>query len=166
MAGLIVLGLAVLLSPLLLVLSILVLIVAIAALFIQLLRRASIRRWSIVAATSLVLVLLFSGISNALYFGGKQEEAASPERTQQAEPAPPEETTTATELTTDEAGGAAGRSNANKEVDRDRGRYDVVATVKEVVDGDTIEIRPAVEGNEEVRLIGVNTPETKDPEKR
>jgi micrococcal nuclease len=32
-----------------------------------------------------------------------------------------------------------------------------------VVDGDTIEISPAVDGNEEVRLIGMDTPETKDP---
>jgi micrococcal nuclease len=39
-----------------------------------------------------------------------------------------------------------------------------VATVTEVVDGDTIEIEPAVGGNGEVRLIGVDTPETKDPD--
>jgi micrococcal nuclease len=32
-----------------------------------------------------------------------------------------------------------------------------------VVDGDTIEVSPAVDGNEEVRLIGIDTPETKDP---
>ena len=38
------------------------------------------------------------------------------------------------------------------------------ATVKEVVDGDTIEI--AIGGNtERVRLIGINTPETKHPTK-
>jgi micrococcal nuclease len=36
-------------------------------------------------------------------------------------------------------------------------------TVSRVVDGDTIEISPAVEGVSEVRLIGVDTPETKDP---
>jgi micrococcal nuclease len=36
-------------------------------------------------------------------------------------------------------------------------------TVSRVVDGDTIEISPAVEGVNEVRLIGVDTPETKDP---
>jgi micrococcal nuclease len=36
--------------------------------------------------------------------------------------------------------------------------------VSRVVDGDTIEISPAVEGLDEVRLIGVDTPETKDPE--
>ena len=43
------------------------------------------------------------------------------------------------------------------------GDYDATVTVSRVVDGDTIEISPAVDGNEEVRLIGVDTPETKDP---
>jgi micrococcal nuclease len=37
------------------------------------------------------------------------------------------------------------------------------ATVTRVVDGDTIEISPAIDGKEEVRLIGVDTPETVDP---
>jgi micrococcal nuclease len=35
--------------------------------------------------------------------------------------------------------------------------------VTEVSDGDTIRINPAVDGNDEVRLIGIDTPETKDP---
>jgi micrococcal nuclease len=37
------------------------------------------------------------------------------------------------------------------------------ATVERVVDGDTVEVRPAVPGTESVRLIGVDTPETVDP---
>jgi endonuclease YncB( thermonuclease family) len=36
-------------------------------------------------------------------------------------------------------------------------------TVERVVDGDTIEVNPAVGGKEDVRLIGVDTPETVDP---
>ncbi len=36
-------------------------------------------------------------------------------------------------------------------------------TVQRVVDGDTIEISPAIDGKEDVRLIGVDTPETVDP---
>jgi len=48
--------------------------------------------------------------------------------------------------------------------DKDQGRYDAVATVSEVADGDTVEIEPAVDGEDEVRLIGVDTPETKDPD--
>jgi micrococcal nuclease len=43
------------------------------------------------------------------------------------------------------------------------GGHDATAKVSRVVDGDTIEISPAVDGNEEVRLIGMDTPETKDP---
>lgn len=35
-------------------------------------------------------------------------------------------------------------------------------TVTTVVDGDTVEISPAIGGNDEVRLIGVDTPETVD----
>jgi len=42
------------------------------------------------------------------------------------------------------------------------------ATVKvevvRVVDGDTVEISPAVEGMDTVRMIGVDTPETVDPD--
>jgi micrococcal nuclease len=36
--------------------------------------------------------------------------------------------------------------------------------VTRVVDGDTVDISPAVEGNDRVRLIGVDTPETRDPD--
>jgi len=43
------------------------------------------------------------------------------------------------------------------------GAYDTTVTVSRVVDGDTVEISPAVDDNDEVRLIGVDTPETKDP---
>ena len=43
------------------------------------------------------------------------------------------------------------------------GEFDATVTVSRVVDGDTIGISPAVDGNEEVRLIGMDTPETKDP---
>jgi hypothetical protein len=80
-------------------LALVVLIVAVFALFIQLLRRASLKRWGIVAATSLLFVLLFSGISGALY-GGAQEEAASPEPTQRAQPTPSEDTTRQTKAKT------------------------------------------------------------------
>ncbi len=44
------------------------------------------------------------------------------------------------------------------------GRYDAVTTVIEAVDGDTVKIEPAVDGEDEVRLIGVDAPETKDPD--
>jgi micrococcal nuclease len=37
-----------------------------------------------------------------------------------------------------------------------------IVTVERVVDGDTIEVNPAVSGTEDVRLLGVDTPETVD----
>ncbi len=37
------------------------------------------------------------------------------------------------------------------------GDHDATVTVSRVVDGDTIEVSPAVDGNEEVRLIGMDT---------
>jgi micrococcal nuclease len=40
--------------------------------------------------------------------------------------------------------------------------YDDVATVKDVVEGDTIRIVPALDGADEVRLIGVDTPEASE----
>jgi micrococcal nuclease len=39
----------------------------------------------------------------------------------------------------------------------------VTVAVSRVIDGDTVEISPATDGVEEVRLIGVDTPETVDP---
>lgn len=42
--------------------------------------------------------------------------------------------------------------------------YDETVTVERIVDGDTIRIDPAVDDIDEVRLIGVDTPETKDPD--
>jgi micrococcal nuclease len=38
-----------------------------------------------------------------------------------------------------------------------------IVTVERVVDGDTIEVDPAVSGTQDVRLLGVDTPETVDP---
>jgi micrococcal nuclease len=50
------------------------------------------------------------------------------------------------------------------EEDQSSRAYDAVVNVSRVVDGDTIEISPSVDGNNKVRLIGVDTPETKDPD--
>ncbi len=193
MAVLIVLGLAVVLSPFLAVLASLVLVVAVMALVIQLLRRGSLRRWSIVAASSLVLVLLFSGISNALYgSGGQPEQATSPEPTQEQrrEPAPPEKTREQTAEQTregaerpvvaskenDEAVAAKPQPQVKKQEPTQQpvrqapppspspeeklAELGKVVTVSRVVDGDTIEVSPAVGAISDVRLIGMDTPET------
>jgi len=186
-AALIVLAVCVALSPLLAVLALVVLIVAVFALFIQLLRRASLKRWGIVAATSLLFVLLFSGISGALY-GGAQEEAASPEPTQRAQPTPSEDTTRQTKAKTpdeetpsqreatkrDGEDDAKSRSHTKQEPPREPEQeappppspenrladFGKVVAVSRVVDGDIIEISPAIDDIADVRLIGVDTPET------
>ena len=66
------------------------------------------------------------------------------------EPKPPSSSTASASASASPAASAAGA-------------YDATVTVSRVVDGDTIEVSPAVDGNEEVRLIGMDTPETKDP---
>ncbi len=43
------------------------------------------------------------------------------------------------------------------------GNYDATVTVTYVTDGDTVKISPAINGIEDVRLIGIDTPETVDP---
>jgi energy-coupling factor transporter transmembrane protein EcfT len=75
---LIALGLSVLLSPLVAVLAFLILAVAIFALTIRLIRRRPLRNWGIIALASLLLIILFGGITSALYGGGGQVEQASP----------------------------------------------------------------------------------------
>jgi micrococcal nuclease len=46
--------------------------------------------------------------------------------------------------------------------EKEEAEYEGSFTVERIVDGDTIRIDPAVDGIDEVRLIGVDTPETKD----
>lgn len=181
----------VLLSPFVVVLATLVLIIALLALLIRGIRRRPLgRRWGVIAATSLLLVVVFSGVSGALYGGGGQEQSASrapakaesdpvaepkttasPEDatakeddTEQAEakpePEPRSEKQPAQEPDTAEKGNAGSEPQPEQQ---ERDRFDATATVTEVVDGDTINISPAIDGNDEVRLIGVDTPETKDP---
>ena len=49
------------------------------------------------------------------------------------------------------------RSNASSGIGR--GDFDAAVKVTRVVDGDTIDISPSVEGRSRVRLIGMDTPE-------
>jgi micrococcal nuclease len=51
-----------------------------------------------------------------------------------------------------------------EQTQEESGRYDAVATVIEAVDGDTVKIEPTIDGEEEVHFIGVDTPETEDPD--
>ncbi len=198
-ATLIALGLSVALSPLVALVAFLVLIVALFALVIRFLRRRPLRRWGLVALASLLLMVLFSGISGALYGGGQPERASAPgtseevnqdtpteEAEQEAvveEVDPPEEEPAAEEEAVeeettkeaksasseadDEAAAASSESNeeAVQEGDGDdQDGYDATVRVTRVVDGDTVEISPTIDGIKDVRFIGVDTPETKDPD--
>jgi micrococcal nuclease len=190
--ALVVLALLVLLSPFVVVLATLMLIVAILALLIRAIRRRPLsRRWGVIAATSLLLVGLLSGVPNALYGGASQEQptsrepakaksdpvveprtTASPEDatakedvTEQAEAKPepePEPEEHPARETDAMKKGKAGSEPKPEQQEHDR--FDATAAVTEVVDGDTINISPAINGNDEVRLIGMDTPETRDPD--
>jgi predicted PurR-regulated permease PerM len=111
LAALAVLGLLVLLSPLVVVLAFIVMIVAIFALIIRLLRRRPLTTWGAIAGTSFIVLLVFAGISNALYFGGGQ-----PEQANQPEPQERTEKPDVKQQPPEQA----------KKENKDQGRYDAV----------------------------------------
>jgi heme A synthase len=74
-AVLLALYLSVVLSPLLVMLTFGALVIALKMLIIRLRKSRSPTRWGIALVTSLVLVVMFSGISSALYDGGQYEQA-------------------------------------------------------------------------------------------
>jgi micrococcal nuclease len=154
-AALVVVVLAVLLSPLVVVLALLALLVALIAVLIRALRRKPTRTWGLIAGASLALLVVFSGIPGALYGDGGRERNGSSGQGEQAAVAPKPEPT--------EERRVEPKPEPAEDDEEDSGRYDAVTTVSRVVDGDTVEIEPAVDGNAEVRLIGVDTPETVDP---
>ncbi len=80
----------------------------------------------------------------------KEAEAAPPV------PAPEPERPAPAVAASDQDGGVQYESGTHD-------TYYASATVTRVVDGDTIEISPALDGITDVRLIGVDTPETKEP---
>jgi len=174
LAALIVFGLLVLLSPFVMLLAGLVLIVAIFALVVRLLRHRPLRRWSLIAATSLVVLLVFTGISNALYSGGQLEQASSPEPEKQT--SKPNANPEASEQAErhkgveqlDQEQQDADQADANSKAQPEAAGSDNTeepqpsVTVKAAVEGDTIEISPTVDGQDTVRLIGIDAPETKE----
>lgn len=54
----------------------------------------------------------------------------------------------------------AGKQEKNKKAEQ--GRYDAVSRVKEVEDGNTVRIDPEIDGANEGRVIGVDTPDIRD----
>ena len=119
-------GVVLVVSASLAILAFLAFAVSAVAFLVQTSRHRPARSWLAAAGASLVLVLVFGGLSNAvsgrsgLTLGGEQASA----------------------------------SNAVGQAD-----HDATATVTRVVDGDTIDISPSVEGLSRVRLIGMDTPE-------
>jgi micrococcal nuclease len=176
LAALILFGLLALLSPFVMILAGLVLVAAIFALVVRFLRRMPLGRWILVALTSLVLFLVFMGISNALYFNAQPEQADPPKpdkQTSKPDPNPgsPEqaakhegpERPNQGQRDTDQADAKArGRPSAAGN-DNAEGSQ-ATAVVKSVVDGDTIEISPSVDGNGTVTLVGIDAPEGLKPE--
>jgi len=171
--GLIALLVSILLSPLMILVALLVLVIAVLALIYKAVRRRSLKRWGFVALASLLLIFVFQGISSALYPSLQRDRASTPIET--VEEASKEETPTEdaeeTETTEEEAAkeedaddtsSTSAASDADEE-GSDSGRFDAVVTVTRVVDGDTVEVSPAIDGIEDVRLIGVDTPEVNDP---
>jgi micrococcal nuclease len=109
------------------ILALLAFAMSVVGFLIQTSRHRPTRVWSVAAGASLVLLLVFGTLSNAvsrhsgLTLTGEQSSA----------------------------------SNALTGLED----YDATVTITRVVDGDTIDISPSVEGRSRVRLIGMDTPE-------
>jgi micrococcal nuclease len=159
------------------VLAGLLLLISILGLLIRAIKRRPLRKWGIASLVCLAALGVFSGISEALYGGASTQQASAPSRQDSAQGQAVESTsepTTTQEASSKEDTTAQVETTASSskettvasapEEDQSSRAYDAVVNVSRVVDGDTIEISPSVEGNNTVRLIGVDTPETKDPD--
>lgn len=85
-----------------------------------------------------------------------------PESQTQPEPAPKPEPQPEPQLEPEQPTGSGEQDSGQEESGQATGLASrgQVVTVSRVVDGDTIEVSPAVDGIQDVRLIGVDTPET------
>ena len=105
-----------------------------------------------------------------------QEQSQNSSSSQQSEPAAQEQetsektstvagTATTTTTTTKETASSSSSSYSysSENVQDTDNTYDALVTVTRVVDGDTVDVTPAIDGTQRVRFIGVDTPETKDP---
>lgn len=98
-------------------------------------------KYLVVLAVTISLLAGCEGLG--VYANSSEEEAEST----------PSSNTTAEETTA--------KTTANQGIDESR--YNATATVTRVVEGDTVDISPAVQGITRVRFIGVDTPEIEDP---
>ena len=97
----------------------------------------------------------------------KKEETRVQERTHTPE-TQKKETATATTVQPEEEDSEQSTSESSsapeEEAAAEFSGFYATSTVTRIVDGDTVDISPAVEGKTRVRLIGVDTPETRDPD--
>ena len=118
---------------------------------------------------SLVVLLVFTVISNALYFSEQAQRANLPEREKQtSKPHPDPES-----LEQGEGHKAAEKlvqkqrepvqANANTKAQPSAVERGAPVTLKRAVDGETIKISSSVDGNDTVRLIGIDAPEKENP---
>jgi micrococcal nuclease len=171
-AALITLALSIPLSPVVALVAFLVLLVAIFAMILRGLQRRPMRNWGLVALTSFLLVVVFSGIASALYGGSTPQQASSPEPIEEVEQETPAEEAEEASLEVQQETPVEEAEEASlveeiippDEAQDERSGYDTTVRVTRVVDGDTVEISPAIDGIEDVRLIGVDTPEMRDPD--
>jgi micrococcal nuclease len=84
----------------------------------------------------------------------EQQEATQPQEADEKSSPQEEESATASSNEADE----------DSAEHSERSGFDATVTVTRIVDGDTVSISPAVEGKARVRFIGVDTPETTDPD--
>lgn len=180
--ALLVIGVLVLLafvSPVTVLLAVAVLLASLGILGLRVIRRRPLRGPVIIAGVSLVAVLLFSGISEAIYGGDTTQEAADVETIEETTEETIEETTEETieetieqdpepEPVEEPEPEPESQSEPEPEPVREPeptpadtlAQLGTVVSVSRVVDGDTIEVSPSIDDIADVRLIGVDTPET------
>ena len=121
----------------------------------------------------LLTTLLLAGCGGQEQGGQSKEEAAAPETTaettkagttaQDQTRAKAKTTSEETTAKTTQTASAPATSQGSSEKAGPAVNTETTVTVTRVVDGDTVEISPAIDGITDVRLIGVDTPETKKP---
>jgi micrococcal nuclease len=122
------------------------------------------------ARSILALLLCAAALSLASCASGEQVSTPSPkpskdEPTKQKEISRPQESTEKAAPQKKEPAPAPPPSEPEpEEEDPEQSSFEATTTVTRVVDGDTLDISPALEGMTRVRLIGVDTPETSDPD--
>ncbi len=172
------LGLSVRTSPMVVVVAFVLLLLSILAVLIQVPRGGELRNWGLTALAPLFVLGALYGCGapqqpenqqppeqesagrqspsqapneepspEASSASGAQEAAPTPEPQGQPEPEPAQDA------------GDASRESAPPSPQERLAELGKVVTLVRAVDGDTIEVSPAVGGRTEVRLIGIDTPE-------